>query len=381
MIGPLVKTGEISQTLNLWLAAFPIGFLFGYALQRSGLTDSRRIAATFYMKNADVPVVMFTAIVFAMLGLWSLSLLGLLDISRVYLVPTFLAPMAVGGLIFGIGMALGGYCPGTSFAAAVTGKLDALVFVGGFLMGTLFFGDLYSLWKDFYDSGASGVLRLDQVFGIGLGPTLLLITLVAVLSTLGMRWLQHRIWHNAESSPSWSVRILVAAALVVAGVLALYPDRDFFAIENTAGSAGGWDRPWEDPYESILVGPLEAGRIVDRYHDRIRCFDLRSRAEYGQEHLRGAVASTPEELEAMTLAPTTVVLAYGSSDDPQVLEVVKALRKRGLRAFAAEGGFEALRPYYVDPLASSLSPEQRSGLVFYRTLLSPQRQEKEAASR
>ena len=41
VIGPLAQTGEISQSLNLWLAAFPIGFLFGYALQRAGLTDSR----------------------------------------------------------------------------------------------------------------------------------------------------------------------------------------------------------------------------------------------------------------------------------------------------------------------------------------------------
>jgi hypothetical protein len=49
VMGPLAKTGEISQSLNLWLAAFPIGFLFGYALQRAGLTDSRKIAALFYL--------------------------------------------------------------------------------------------------------------------------------------------------------------------------------------------------------------------------------------------------------------------------------------------------------------------------------------------
>ena len=113
---PLAKTGVISEATNLWLA-IPIGIIFGYALFHAGFTDSRRIAWAFYFKDVGVPVVMFSAIVTGMLGLWGLSLVGVIDISQVYMLPTFLLPMAVGGVLFGIGMAIGGYCPGTAAAA------------------------------------------------------------------------------------------------------------------------------------------------------------------------------------------------------------------------------------------------------------------------
>ena len=94
---PLAKTGVISAAANLWLA-IPIGFIFGYALFHAGFTDSRRIAWAFYFKDVGVPVVMFSAIVTGMLGLWGLSLIGVLDISLVYMLPTYLVPMAVGGV-------------------------------------------------------------------------------------------------------------------------------------------------------------------------------------------------------------------------------------------------------------------------------------------
>ena len=119
-----------------------IGFVFGFALFHAGFTDSRRIAWAFYFKDVGVPVVMFSAIVTGMLGLWGLSLIGVVDISKIYMLPTFLLPMAVGGLIFGVGMVIGGYCPGTAAAAIATGKLDGIVFIVGFLIGFRFHAGL-----------------------------------------------------------------------------------------------------------------------------------------------------------------------------------------------------------------------------------------------
>jgi len=383
-MGPLAKTGEISESLNLWLAAFPIGFLFGYALQRAGMTDSRKIAAVFYLKDVDVPVVMFTAIVVAALGLWGLSLLEVLDIGHVYFVPTYLAPMAVGGLIFGVGMVMGGYCPGTSFAALVTGKLDALVFALGFLAGTLLFGDLFPIWKGFYESESLGVLRLDQVLGIGLGPTLLLVVLVAVGGSIGLRRLQQYFWHNREGSAPWGIRGLVGLAILMAAVMAFFPNRSFFAITETAGSMGGWECRWEDPCESVMVDPLTAGRLAYDYQDRLRCFDLRDPSQHQSGHLQGAVSVNPAALEAMDLDPATLVILYGREGDPHVREAVGTLRRRGLRAFAVDGGFEALEPYYVDPLSfrlkATLSADQLSELETYRGLCSPLQEPQEGVA-
>ena len=193
MIGPLVKNGIISDGVNTLFAVL-IGMLFGYALQRSGFTNSKKIAGAFYMKDVDVPVVMFTAITTASIGLWGLSLLGLIDLGKFYFLPSYLLPMVVGGLIFGVGMAMGGFCPGTSIAAMVTGKIDAMVFVGGFLLGSLLFGDLYPLWDKFYNSGANGVWRIDQLLNVNVGLAILLVALLAVFGSLGMRKLQYKFW-------------------------------------------------------------------------------------------------------------------------------------------------------------------------------------------
>ena len=231
MTFPLAKTGAISATTNLWLA-IPIGMIFGYALFHAGFTDSRRIAWAFYFKDVGVPVVMFSAIVTGMLGLWGLSLFGVVDISQVYMLPTFLVPMAVGGIIFGLGMVIGGYCPGTAAAAVATGKIDGVIFIVGFLIGSLVFGDFFPVWGDFYNSNYLGVFRLDQWLGIGLGTAVLGIVLIAVGGTLGMRYIQNLFWPATESTAGREsvIRLqggLIAVAVLTALVFTFFPTEAF----------------------------------------------------------------------------------------------------------------------------------------------------------
>ncbi|MBT8081435.1 MAG: YeeE/YedE family protein [Gammaproteobacteria bacterium] len=235
MIFPLAKTGAISASTNLWLA-IPIGFVFGFALFHAGFTDSRRIAWAFYFKHVGVPVVMFSAIVTGMLGLWGLSLIGVLDISQVYMLPTFLLPMAVGGVIFGIGMVVGGYCPGTAAAAVATGKIDGAVFIVGFLIGSLVFGDFFPVWGDFFNSDYMGAFRLDQALSIGLGPAVLGVVVIAVGGGLGMRWVQKKFWPETETEPRnvGDTKLqggLIAVALVIALTFAFFPTDSF--IDDT----------------------------------------------------------------------------------------------------------------------------------------------------
>jgi len=231
MMLPLAKTGAISSSMNLWLA-LPIGFVFGYALFHAGFTDSRRIAWAFYFKDVGVPVVMFSAIATGMLGLWGMSLIGVIDISLVYMLPTYLLPMAVGGLIFGLGMVIGGYCPGTAAASIATGKIDAVVFIVGFLIGSMVFADFFPVWGDFYDSDYMGAFRLDQWLGIGLGSTVLIIVLIAVGGTLTMRFVQNKVWPSTEEDPQKD-RItkmqgaLIAVAVVIGFVFAFFPTESF----------------------------------------------------------------------------------------------------------------------------------------------------------
>ena len=232
IVAPLVKTGLISAAANLWLA-IPIGFVFGFGLYHAGFTDSRKIARAFYLKDVGVPVVMFSAIITGMLGLWLLSLIGFIGTSEMYYLPTWLGPMAVGGLLFGIGMAIGGFCPGTAAASIATGRIDAMVFVVGFLGGSILFGDLFPVWGNFYNSDYRGVFRLDELFGMGLGTVVLILVIAAVAGSLLMRMGQHYFW---PTPPGEGMRLgqvmkyetpLVVLALSVAGIMAFFPTSRF----------------------------------------------------------------------------------------------------------------------------------------------------------
>jgi hypothetical protein len=231
LVAPFAKSGSISAVVNLWLAV-PIGFVFGFALFHAGFTDGRRIAWAFYFKDVGVPVVMFSAITTGMLGLWGLSLIGFLDISLVYMLPTYLMPMVVGGLLFGIGMVIGGYCPGTAIASVATGKVDAMIFIVGFLIGSLVFGDFFPVWGEFYNSDYMGAFRLDQWLGIGLGPMVLFVVLIAVVGTLSMILVQHLVWPSTDSEPQAPrfVKLqaaLVAVAIVMGILFSFFPSESF----------------------------------------------------------------------------------------------------------------------------------------------------------
>ncbi len=234
MIAPFAKTGLITEAQNLWLA-IPTGFLLGLSLQLAGFTDGRKIGRAFYFNDIDVPIVMFSAIITGMLGLWGLSLIGYLDISKVYFVPTYLAPVMVGGLLFGIGMVVGGYCPGTALASVVSGKLDALVYLFGFFAGSLLFGDLYPVWVDFYKSDYRGFYRLDEVFGTSLGGTILIMVVIAVVASLFMRQVQRQIWHNVQPTASLLLKSIqyavVGLALLAATLMAFFPNSAFVPSE------------------------------------------------------------------------------------------------------------------------------------------------------
>jgi uncharacterized membrane protein YedE/YeeE len=249
MIAPFAKTGLISPTLNLWLA-IPTGFLLGLALQLAGFTDGRKIGRAFYFQDVDVPIVMFSAIITGMLGLWGLSLIGYLDISLVYFVPTYLAPVMVGGLLFGIGMVVGGYCPGTALASVVAGKLDALLFLVGFFIGSLLFGDLFPVWADFYRSDYQGLYRLDDLFDTSLGSTILIMVVIAIVASLFLRQIQKQFWHNVAPSAPGLLKstqyALVGLALIAATLMAFFPNAAFVPAEGV-----------EDPYYIVPRLPPE----------------------------------------------------------------------------------------------------------------------------
>ncbi len=220
-MGPLYKFGWFDFAYSLQMAGL-IGFLFGFVLERAGFGNARKLTAIFYLRDFAVLKVMFTAIVVCMLGLFFFSVFGWIDLSKVYLLPTFIWPQIVGGFVLGMGFVVGGYCPTTSVVATVSGKLDALIFLVGMVLGSIVFAELFPVLKPFYVSGSMGAVRLSDVLKLNAGVVALLVSLMAV----GAYWFVEKVenkFGDPETLPVgsrraklWAASVLVALGLVLA---------------------------------------------------------------------------------------------------------------------------------------------------------------------
>jgi hypothetical protein len=191
MIAPFLKYGFFNDEVSL-VVAFLIGIGFGFALERAGFGSARKLVSQFYLDDMAVFPVMFTAIVTAMLGVTYLSWIGVLDLSLVYLTPTYLGPQLVGGLVLGAGFVVAGYCPGTCLAAAATGRLDGLSAIAGVLFGTFVFAEAYPLAKPFMHSTSMGPQTIPGYFHLPYGLVVFAVVLVAIGGFAGAGWLERR---------------------------------------------------------------------------------------------------------------------------------------------------------------------------------------------
>ncbi|MBE0550433.1 MAG: YeeE/YedE family protein [Rubrivivax sp.] len=188
---PLSSTIEFSTAASLGLALL-LGLGFGFCLERAGFGSARKLTAVFYLWDMAVVKVMFTAIVTAMVGLFLLSTLGLMDLSELYIEPTSLAAQALGGLVFGAGFIVGGYCPGTSIAALATGRKDGMTFALGMLAGVTVYAEFTPGIEAWIKEGSVGELTLPMLTGVGMGWWALAFVAFLVFAGWGMGRLEQR---------------------------------------------------------------------------------------------------------------------------------------------------------------------------------------------
>jgi len=191
-MAPLAKFDLFGHEAGLVLA-FVIGLGFGWALEMGGLGNARKLAAQFYFRDLTVFKVMFTGIITAMLLTMGAGALGWMDLSKLYINPTYWWPQIVGGLILGVGFIVGGYCPGTSLVASVSGKVDGMLFLAGALAGMAVFGLAFPLLQPLFDAGAvEGSPTVPSFFGIRPGIVALAMTLIAVGGFVAAEWAERR---------------------------------------------------------------------------------------------------------------------------------------------------------------------------------------------
>jgi len=274
-----------APSAGAFLAAVIIGLLFGFALERAGFGSSRKLAAIFYLRDMTVLKVMFTALITAMLGLSLVVALGWVEPeSQIYLPPTVYGAQILGGLVFGVGFVLSGWCPGTGAVGLASGRLDALAFLVGVVIGAIVYNEAYGL-----TAGLLGERTVLMAFGLPRGLFALFFTLVAVGAFYFAEWIERRFSGGGNYLNTMFLRAFSIALVIAAVAVFILPSGT--PVEGTA-SVGVWSEQAlleaveeaedhiepEDLADAIMQG--EPGLVV---------VDVRTPGEYQRFHISGAV--------------------------------------------------------------------------------------------
>ena len=160
-----------------------LGIPFGFLLQKGGVTRYDVIIGQLLLTDFTVVKVMLSAVVTGMIGVHLLRSFGL---ATLHPKPGSLGSSVIGGLIFGVGFALLGYCPGTIAGAVGQGSLDGL-FGGmvGILLGAGLFAQAYpKLDRSILKRADFGELTLPQLFKVNPWIIVLPVAIVIVLLLL-----------------------------------------------------------------------------------------------------------------------------------------------------------------------------------------------------
>lgn len=168
----------------LWGLGF--GIVFGFLLQKGGATRYDVIVGQLLLTDFTVIKIMLSAVLTGMIGIYSMKTLGWVEL---YPKSGSAGMNIIGGLIFGVGFAVLGYCPGTIAGAIGNGYLDALVGgVAGILIGSGIFAALYpGLKTGILEKGSFGNVTLPQLFTVN---DWVVVIPVAGLISLLLYWLQ-----------------------------------------------------------------------------------------------------------------------------------------------------------------------------------------------
>lgn len=150
--------------MNELLMGVITGILFGFCMQKSQVIRFDRQVGALRLKDMTIFKFMLTAILVAMAGIYLLLDLGLVKLS---IKPLILGGNVLGGLIFGIGWGIVGYCPATGMGALGEGRYDAAFGIAGMILGAGLYAELYPLMKETVLTwGDFGKVTLPAALGI-----------------------------------------------------------------------------------------------------------------------------------------------------------------------------------------------------------------------
>ncbi len=178
---PRTRLGE--PVLILLLAGIA-GLVFGFLLQKGGVAKFDILIGVLLLEELTVLKVMLSAIVVGVAGMTVLVPLGLITPQ---VKDTVIGLNVVGGVIFGVGFGLMGYCPGTAAAAVGQGNLDAITGVAGLIAGSYLYAMLskpisntVGQWGQCGNRRLTDILPLPGIV-VSIGVIVLLVIVLAVI--------------------------------------------------------------------------------------------------------------------------------------------------------------------------------------------------------
>lgn len=149
--------------MNTLLNGLVIGAAFGFLLQRGRVIRFDRQIGALRLTDMTIVKFMFSSVLTAMVGVYLFKDLGMV---KLLFKPAVLGENIIGGLIFGVGWAVVGYCPGTSLGALGEGRWDALWAIAGMLAGAALYAEAYPALKGAFSWGELGAVTLPDVLGV-----------------------------------------------------------------------------------------------------------------------------------------------------------------------------------------------------------------------
>lgn len=339
-MGPLVPD-LIGNELN-FVVAILIGIAFGFILEQAGFSTSKKLVGLFYGYDFTVLRVFFTAGITAMIGVVALGHFGLLDLSLIYVNPTFLWSALVGGLIMGLGFVVGGFCPGTSVCAAAIGKIDAMIFVAGGFLGVFIFAEGYPLFETLYKAENWGSPTLFESLGTSQGVFAFGMTFMAVGAFWFTTWVEKKVngTENYELQPK-KLYLGLGLTLFVLGLATIFmPEKKTELLADAATAVSS------KKIEVTAIDEL-AFRLLDK-DPKLQIIDVRDAKEFQKFNLPNSANMTLAELFGKDAAKILsiknkhiVFVADNEVDEKKAAYIVEEL---GYRNFSIlEGGLSLFK--------------------------------------
>ncbi len=343
-MAPLIPQGLINPELNLFFALL-LGIGFGYVLEQAGFSSAKKLAGVFYGYDFVVLRVFFTAGITAMIGLLYFNHLGWIDMNLVYINPTFLYSAIAGGVIMGFGFILGGYCPGTSIVAAVTGKIDAFLFIAGMLIGIFVFGHFYHRFESLYTGHFLGNIFVYDSLGFSRSWFALLLVIVALLAFAITQMIEDRINKTSpEQIKSRPSHVMPAMLLIAAAfIFLLIPEERKSNLRERSPEA-----MWAEIYDgNPFVSTHRVIHEVKNHRNELVLIDTRNKAAYDRFSLPGSVHIPLEEVlhrrwrSLFDKDPRPKVF-FGDGSSGATMAYMTAARAGYDRVFILDGGLNKL---------------------------------------